>query len=73
MEDSLQCPNQCRDIGIKIDTCPKKYCDDITSTCEKMFCPDIDKSFPIRHHGPLPFIPVRFPTSEEVLNWDAIE
>ena len=71
MEDSLLCPNQCRDIGIEIDTRPKRYCDDIT--CEKMFCPDIDKSFPIRHHGPLPFIPVRFPTSEEVLNCDIIE
>ena len=57
MEDSLLCPNQCRDNGILNDTRPK-----VT-----MECPEIGLRVPIRHHGPLPFIPVRRPTMEETL------
>ena len=37
MEDSLLCPNQCRDNGIMIDTRPKVYCDE--ATAETIECP----------------------------------
>ena len=66
MEDSLLCPNQCRANGIEIDTRPKMYCDD-DETAESIYCPEIHKRFPIRHHGPLPFLPIRRPTMEETL------
>ena len=70
MEDSLLCPNQCRENGIEIDTRPKVYCND--PSAQSMYVPEIDKSFPILHHGPLPYIQVRFPTSEEMLQCDII-
>ena len=43
MEDSLLCPNQCRENGIEIDTRPKKYCND--PTAQTMYVPEIDKTF----------------------------
>ena len=70
MEDSLVCPNQCRENGIEIDTRPKMYCND--PSAQSMYVPEIYKSFPILHHGPLPYLQVRFPTSEEMLQCDIV-
>ena len=38
MDDSLLCPNQCRENGIMIDTRPKVYCND--AMAETMECPE---------------------------------
>ena len=71
MEDSLLCPNQCRENGIEIDTRPKQYCS--AQTAQTMYVPELDKSFPISHHGPLPYLQVRYPTSEEMLQCDIVD
>ena len=72
MEDSLLCPNQCRLNGIEINTRPKMYCDN-DETTESIYYPEIQKCFLIRHHGPLPFLPVRRPTMEETLTCTYID
>ena len=56
MEDSLLCPNQCFENGILIDTRPTIYCKE--ESAATMECPDRGLRIPIRHHRPLPFIPV---------------
>ena len=61
IEDSLLCPNQCRENEIEIDTRPKKCCND--PSAQSMYVPEIYKSFPICHHGPLPYLQLRYPTS----------
>ena len=38
MEDSLLCPNQCRDKGIKINTRPKVYCNE--DSAQTVSCPE---------------------------------
>ena len=45
MEDSLLCPNQCRDNGIKIDTRPSIYCNE--ESAATMECPSEDLKIPI--------------------------
>ena len=65
MEDSLLCPNQCRDNGILIDTRPTVYCN--FESVARMECPDKGLKVPICHYRPLPFIPVRRLTMEETL------
>ena len=42
------------------------YCDN-DETAESIYCPEIHRRFPIRHHGPLLFLPVWRPTMEETL------
>ena len=71
MDGSLLCPNQCRENGIMINTRPKIYCNKVTT--ETMECPGSGIRVPIRHHGPLSFIPVRRPTMEETLTCDYID
>ena len=71
MNDSLLCPNQCRENGIMIDTRPKVYCND--PNAETMECPEAEIRIPIWHHGRLPFILVRRPTMEETLTCDYID
>ena len=65
MEDSLLCPNQCRDRGIEIDTRPKVYCN--KESAQTVSCPEHGIKLNIKHHGPLPFLPVQRPTIEETL------
>ena len=72
MEDSLLCPNQCRENGIQINTRPKVYCPN-DETAESICCPESGKTFPICHHGPLPFLPVRRPTQNEVMSCEYID
>ena len=71
MEDSLLCPNQCRDEGIKIDTRPKVYCNE--ESAQTVNCPEHGIKFDIKHHGPLPFFPVQRPTMEETLTCTYID
>lgn len=71
MENSLLCPNQCRDNGLLIDTRPKMYCPhDELAQC--VMDPVSQLKMPILHHGPMPYLPVRKPTNEELLTCDEI-
>ena len=71
MEDSLLCPNQCRENGVLIDTRPSIYCN--SESAATMECPERNLRIPIRHHGPLPFIPVRRPTMNETMTCSYID
>ena len=72
MEDSLLCLNQCRENGIQIYTRPKVYCPN-DKTAESICCPESGKTFPIQHHGPLPFLLVRHPTQNETMSCEYID
>lgn len=54
MEDSLLCPNQCRERGIEIDTRPRIYSNN--ENAQTVNCLEHNVRFEIRHHGPLPFL-----------------
>ena len=69
MTDSLLCPNQCRLNGVEIDTRPSSLCSD--TTAQSMTAEG--HTFPLQHHGPLPYIHVRHPTSEEIASCQHIE
>ena len=71
MENALICPNQCRENGIQVDTRPKYYHPD-EPTCQSIFDNVNNVRIPLEHHGPLPYIPVRRPTNEEILTCDEI-
>ena len=71
VEDSLLCPNQCRENGILIDTRPSISCNN--ESAATMECPQRDLRIPICHHGPLLFIPARRPTMNEMLTCSYID
>ena len=72
MENALICPNQCRENGIQVDTRPKYYQHPDEPTCQSIFDNVNNVRIPLEHHGPLPYIPVRRPTNEEILTCDEI-
>ena len=72
MENSLLCPNQCEENGIRIDLRPKKHYSD-EPTASTIFSASASLTMPIEHDGPLPFIHVRCPTSEELLTCKVIQ
>ena len=63
MDHSLLCPMQARVNGIKIDDVPKNI--DPSSSQSIILNPEGD-SIPIYYNGPIPYINVRFPTSEDM-------
>ena len=69
MEDSLLFPNQCRINGVHIDTRPTAYC--TSDDAQSMILGEY--TIPITHVGPMPYIPVRIPTSEELSTCQYIE
>jgi len=72
MEDSLLQPDQCRESEIEIDTRPKCFCPNDESA-ETIRCPESDRTLPVRHHSPLPYIPTSRPTANEILTCEVIE
>ena len=65
MENSLLCPNQSRIHGVIIDDVPKCLDTKGLSTHSIVF-PSEDISLPLHMHGPVSFLPVRYPTDEEL-------
>ena len=65
MEDSLLCPNQCRDRGKEINTRPKVYCSD--ENAQTLNCPVHGIRINFKHHGPLLCLLVQRPTMEETI------
>jgi len=66
MEDSLPCPNQSEENGVRIDLRPKIYYPEERTAQSISVSTETPHLFPLRHHGPLPYIPIRRPTEEEM-------
>ena len=71
MEHSLLCPNQCEDNDIRIDLRPSRYYPD-SPTASTLASHD-GIVLPIHHKGPLPYLSVRHPTSDELLSCRTIQ
>ena len=65
MQHSILCTNQARANNIIVDDCPKLLDIKNTSTQSIIFPAD-DTELPILFNGPVPFIPVRYPTDEDL-------
>ena len=72
MNDSILVPMQARYNGIIIDDVPKDLCHYGVST-QSIFSPQTDFSVPIEYNGPIPYIPVRYPTDDDLENYKWIE
>ena len=65
MLHSLLCTNQARAHGVLIEDVPRAV--DITNKSRQaLFIPDTDYELPIQMNGPVPFIPVRKPTDNDL-------
>ena len=65
MENSIVCTNQARANNIIINDCPKLF--DLTHTStQSVIIPDNSIEIPIHYHGPVPYIPIRYPTDEDL-------
>ena len=64
MSDSLMNPIQAEEIGVRVDTRPKRYYPDEIG-CQSLQFPD-GTIIPVLYDGVLPYIPIRRPTKEEV-------
>jgi len=65
MDHSLLCQNQCRANGVVIDDVPQCLDYHKTST-HSIWFPDEDIRMPLLMNGPISFLPVRYPTEEEM-------
>ena len=65
MEHSLLCPNQCRSNGVIVDDIPK--CFDIQNkSTHSIIFPNEDHQLPLSQQGPISYLPVRYPSDEEM-------
>ena len=65
MENSIVCTNQARANNIIVNDCPKLF--DLTHTStQSVIIPDNSIEIPIHYHGPVPYIPIRYPTDEDL-------
>ena len=65
MKHSILCTNQCRAINITVDDVPKLF-DYYNRSTQSILHRDTETSFPILFLGPIPYLPVREPTDEEL-------
>ena len=65
MDNSILCTNQARSNGVIIDDVPQLFDTRGTSTQSAIF-PETNTSIPIDFNGPVPFLPIRSPTNEEL-------
>ena len=72
MNDSLFCTNQIRANNIIVEDTPKCY--DMNGTSRQaIIIPDKNIILPLHMHGPMMFLPVRYPTDTEVEECERIE
>ena len=64
MEDYLANPIQAEEIGVRVDTRPKRYYPDDPMAQTIRFCDGT--SLPVLYDGVLPYLPVRRPTKDEI-------
>ena len=65
MEHSLLCPNQSRAAGVVIDDVPK-FLDYSKKSTHSIWFPQQDLRLPLLMNGPISFLPVRYPTDDEL-------
>ena len=70
MENSLLCTNQARAHGVVIEDVPKFF--DNNSSHSISF-PDDSVELPLLLHGPVSYLPVRYPTEEELTSCRHLE
>ena len=66
MTHSLLCPMQSQSNGVIINDVPKALCQYPYKDNKKI--PNEEIEIPIDFHGPIPFIPVRYPTDIDMEN-----
>ena len=72
MEHSLFCTNQVRANGIIVDDVPKCY-DYKNKSRQAIYLPANDIALPLLQHGPTLYLPVRYPSQEEINDCEHLE
>lgn len=65
MEHSLLCPNQSRCHGVVVDDVPP-FLDYRGSSSHAIYFPTEDVTLPLAMHGPISYLPVRYPSDLEI-------
>ena len=65
MNDSLLCTNQTRAHGVIVDDVPKIF-DRRASSSQSIIFPDSDVELPLSLHNSIAYLPVRYPTDEDM-------
>lgn len=72
MEDSILCTNQSRASGLIVDDVPS--CFDLRGdSTHSIYCPDKDVRLPLSLHNAVSFLPVRYPSDDDMENGIDIE
>ena len=72
MEHSILVPMQARVNGSVINDVPRNLCPNNSST-QSIILPNGKDEIPIEFHGPIPYVRVRYPTDEDMENYQWIE
>ena len=70
MENSLLCTNQARVHGVVIEDVPKFF---DNNSCHSISFPDDGVELPLLLHEPVSYLPVRYPTEEELTSCRHLE
>ena len=65
MENSILCTNQARCAGIVVDDVPK-ILDVLNTSTQSVTFPKEQVHIPIEFYGPVPYLPIRYPTDEDI-------
>ena len=65
MENSLLCTNQVRCHGVVVDDCPI-FLDQLNRSTHSVYFPNQDVRLPLSMKGPISYLPVRYPSEEEM-------
>ena len=72
MQHSLLCTNQCRSHGVIIDDVPT-FLDRTGRSTHSIIFEDENISLPLELHGPVSYLPVRYPSEEEIESCQHLE
>ena len=65
MEHSIICTNQARANNVIVNDCPKIF-DQTNVSTQSIIFPNSSNEIPINFHGPVPYIPIRYPTDNDL-------
>ena len=65
MEHTILVPMQERENGVLIDDVPSRLCPYNKST-QSIYFPEENPRIPIKFHGPIPYVRIRYPTDEDM-------
>ena len=66
MDHSILCPMQARMNGVVIDDVPTVL---DNKSSQSIIFPGVEDSVKIQYHGPIPYIPIRYPTDDDMNNY----